>query len=505
MNKNVVIILMCLTAGLSACNGGGNSSPAPTPSMSPSPAPTNLPNVFSLTSVKDLQLDILKLDNTAIVGNLNRTKVAGHVSYKIKLTNPNSFALNISKIKFDNESAYLLMKNNESDNCFNQSWYQNTSTAATLLMPAGGSCSLYTISPWIQSYTSDKSQAGGKYQQDFVNYTASTSGFVFSRSGTLRTGMWCESGCYPIGNKDSMADGSNNAINSKYYNWPISRSVFRNYPQNAFVQDGNSVVNIYQGSDYITMQKESVVYDANQLDLVATSANPPIVVYSAAGSSAVYSFYISRSGTQGLAGVRLFGQSGPSVIGLSIGEISSGYFIGALSNGTFLSGLNDVLYEQDHIYGIDNLDSNGILDNISRISPKLPGFGVLYGADTENNLIIKSNNKTACYIKNIYYESIPALSDLSDIQTQPIISSKYYYSRNSATSERFYNFDQLVISNPFSYQVNTTMCQTLPILLAAESQIIITEKYTAVATDLGYFFVSAQNTSSGENDDMGVN
>jgi|LauGreDrversion4_2_1035121.scaffolds.fasta_scaffold576199_1 hypothetical protein len=64
--------------------------------------------------------------------------------------------------------------------------------------------------------------------------------------------------------------------------------------------------------------------------------------------------------------------------------------------------------------------------------------------------------------------------------------------------------DQQVVSNPFSYQVDATACQTIPVVLAAENPIIITEKYTAVATKQGYFFVSSTNTSAGENDDSGV-
>ena len=53
------------------------------------------------------------------------------------------------------------------------------------------------------------------------------------------------------------------------------------------------------------------------------------------------------------------------------------------------------------------------------------------------------------------------------------------------------------MNNPFSYQVDTTICQTIPTMLAAESQIIITDKYTAVATELGYFFVPSDEVYSG--------
>lgn len=490
---NAIFILLWVTI-LSGCNGGGGGSSDPTPNHSPTPS--NLPNVFSLTSVKDLQFDILKLDNSAIVGNLNRAKVAGHVSYKIKLTNPNSFALSINKIKFENESSYLFIRNTESDNCFNQSWYLQSASGTTLAMPSDASCSFYTTSPWIQSYTSDMSQAGAKYRHDFVNYTATAAGFGFSRTGTYRTSMHCESGCYPTGTQASLNDGTNNTINSKYYTWPISRGIFKDYPQASFIQDGNSVINLYLSGGYITMAKYPVAYDDSQLDLLPTTTVTPSVVYSGSSATSLNNFVFSSSGLQGLMSAELSFQ-GASILSLRD-------YIGAIGSSTFLSGLNNTLYSQDS-YGIEYLRSDDSLKWITALSANLPQVGTLYGADVDGNLIIKVGSTTSCYLKNVNYASIPALSNLSDIQTQNIRSSKYLYSKNAAANEQFYNLDQQVVTNPFSYQVDATDCQTIPVILASESQIIITEKYTAVATGQGYFFVSPANTSAGENDDSGVN
>ena len=491
--------LAILTSVIAACGGG--SSPAPTPSPT-SPTPSNLPNVFNLSSVKDLQFDILKLDNSVIVGNLNRTKVAGHVSYKIKVTNPNSFPLSINKIKFENESSYLFIRNNESDNCFKQSWYLQNSSGTTLAMPARASCSFYTVSPWIQSYTSDMSQAGAKYRQDFISYTATADGFGFSRAGAYRTTMHCESGCYPSGTQASLSAGTKNTINSKYYTWPISRGIFKDYPSAAFIQDGNSVINLYLPAGYLTMEKYPVAYDDSQLDLLPTTTVTPSTIYNGLATS-LTDFVFNSSGTQGLMSAQL--SFGTSILSLEV-DSATGVYIGSIiGSKIFLSGLNNTLYAQDS-YSIQYLrsDGSGYLSWITALSANLPQVGTLYGTDVDGNLIIKVGSTTSCYIKNVNYANIPALSNLGDIQTQNIRSSKYLYSKSPAASEQFYNLDQQVVSNPFSYQVDATACQTIPVVLAAENPIIITEKYTAVATKQGYFFVSSTNTSAGENDDSGV-
>lgn len=400
MRKRSLNMLTIITSVIAACGGGGGgSTPAPTPS--PSPTPSNLPNVFNLSSVKDLQFDILKLDNSVIVGNLNRAKVAGHVSYKIKVTNPNSFPLSINKIKFENESSYLFIRNNESDNCFKQSWYLQNSSGTTLAMPARASCSFYTVSPWIQSYTSDMSQAGAKYRQDFISYTATADGFGFSRAGAYRTTMHCESGCYPSGTQASLSAGTKNTINSKYYTWPISRGIFKDYPPAAFIQDGNSVINLYLPAGYLTMEKYPVAYDDSQLDLLPTTTVTPSMVYNDLATS-LTDFVFNSSGTQGIAAAYLISQGNISDITMGIGQTTaSGYFSGAFGDRALLNGLNNILYEQGS-QGIEYLlPSDRNFSWITALSANLPQVGTLYGTDVDGNLIIKVGSTTSCYIKNL--------------------------------------------------------------------------------------------------------
>lgn len=317
--------------------------------------------------------------------------------------------------------------------------------------------------------------------------------------------MHCESGCYPIGTQAILSDGTNNAINSKYYTWPISRSIFKDYPQASFIQNGNSVINLYLSAGYITMEKYPVAYDDSQLDLLPTTTVTPSTVYNGLATS-LNDFVFNSNGTQGIATAYLISQGNISDITMGIGQTSAtGYFSGAFGDMTLFNGLNNILYEQGS-QGIEYLlpnDKN--FSWITALSANLPQVGTLYGADVDGNLIIKVGSTTSCYLKNASYNSIPALSNLSDIQTQNIYSSKYLYSKSPAAGEQFYNLDQQVVNNPFSYQVDATVCQTIPLVLAAESQILITEKYTAVATSQGYFFVSSANTSAGENDDNGVN
>lgn len=508
MNKKS-LLLATLSLALTACNGGGGSDNSNPPQPSPTPTPPEtLPNVFDQNSVKDLKFDVLKLDNSTIVGSLNLTKVAGHVSYKIKLTNPNSFTLNINNIKFDNEDSYLFTRNNESDNCFNQSWYQQNNTSTTLAMPTNGSCSFYTTSPWIESYTTTLGASGAKLRHDFINYTATANGFGFSRAEIFRTNMWCNSGCSPLGNKASEVATTNNTINSKYFSWPISRSIFKNYSSASLIQNGNSIINLYAQYSEIMMQNYQVTYDASKLDLTTTAVEPVTMISNALNykASGINTFAFNRNGNSGaFEGDSInYGNSG---FGLRISNTTlDGYYFGGNDGKTYLSGLNGTIYKQN-ANGDDLSFMNGNYEFkwLKTISNNLPLNGTLYGADIGGNLIIKTGSKTACYLANLNYESIPALSNLEDIQTQPITSSKFLYSKNSSFGESFYKLNKQLVANPFSYQVSTSNCQTIPVGLTATDKIIITEKYAAVATTLGYFFVAPEFISNGENDDNGVN
>lgn len=496
MRPIYVSILACTLVMLSGCNGGGSSQPEP----SPTTTPLALPNVFDQSSVKDLQFNVMKIDNSEINNGIDLTKVAGHAYYKIKITNPNKFNLNITNVMFEHESSYLFVNNKESDNCFNQAWYISDGANTMLEMPANGSCSLYTISPWIKSYTTILSQVGEHSRLDFVNYTAIANGFGFSRLRYLRTNMWCESGCYPIGTMKELNASDDNTINLRYYTWPISRSIFKDVSPSSLIQNGDFVIEPYLDLGYIRMKKYPVSYDKNQHDLLPLQNVESFIAYNGT-ASALRSFSFNSDGSQGLIYAVLTQlERGRSILGLNIGYSSATgkYVAGAGDNDFFISGLNNVLYHENYSGAIGYLDNNNSLDDLNSLIPNIPIYGSLYGVDINNNFVIQPKNESNiyCYLKDINYGRIPALSNLSDIQTQPIISSKHLYSKNTNFAELFYNFNQKIMDNPFSYQVDTTICQTIPTMLAAESQIVITDKYAAVATDLGYFFVPSDEVYS---------
>lgn len=544
------IVLSAISgAGLIACNSGSGIVYPPQP-----PQP-KYPLIYDYSQIKELTVTILTESNQPIIGALNRTKVGGHVDYKLKITNPNNFALTISNMAINTITSnpeteeYLLHENNKSDNCFNQSWYKESGNGSYyMMMQPNATCSFYVTSPWIERYYTSFVDSSGPARVEssvsYFNYTANAGTFGFETDSVRRINMWCESGCEPIGmnaeSKDNYTHTDNpaNIIVSKYMVWRGTEDVYNTYnlglPESDFLLSGTA---IYANQN---MGPEIQIYNIYGYD-----AKTSKLEYSTSGSIGLAPTYPSRydwsignilNQIYNLDGSLIISTTNsltpwpdPKINGARIyttmlDQLESRIFSTYKFDSQYYeySGLDNKIYEQSSydntLYATFDPFARAI--PLKDISANLPQAGQFYGADESGNLIIQPNgsNSIRCYFKNMdYTSSMPPSSNLSDIKNQSIRSVYHLYSKNTVPNESFFDFNKQSQNNPFVYQVGTSnnICGTVPIGLVVSpdgNHIIITKKYTAIHTNQHiassnndyYLYIPPEYTSSGENDDTGI-
>ncbi|HMT03754.1 MAG TPA: hypothetical protein PKD00_10745 [Burkholderiales bacterium] len=501
LNLYSTLIISLFFAGcIGETNNNNNNQPNP-------PNPQDLPNVFDANSVQNIKFETLKLDDSYLK-NIDLTKVAGHATYKIRITNPNNFIANITNINFNNERStgnYYFSKNSEADNCFNKSWYKQNSSGASLAMPAKDSCSLYTTSLWLGI----QQQSG----TDTIDYELTNAGFGFQVKAGRKINLWCNNGCSPIGRKDFSPTITNNTISfTTSILTPTSDPTINNIPLNGFALGGDYLFSVGTASlSKLSFTRYQINYnkDKGNLDILGgkdfSSQTGAAVVPSYSG------FAISKDGYYAT-----YTYNRPNFYSSTtlVQNIDTGRTYGTITNEEPTIGLqgldNNLLWNSASYHLFFQTDFiTHTLAGLNKLSPTLPyDNSTILGVDADGNMVIKTGSSINCHMKQTNYVPVSSLSSFTALGDS-LVSSKYLYTNHANSVNKYYNFNgNVLLANNLYYQVDTSLCQVIslaentatPFLaIPTNYTLIITDKYTAIKTNAGYSFASIQSTSDGNN------
>jgi hypothetical protein len=484
------LLLSGLTIVLISCVGGSGGSNQPNPPAPP--APKDLPNPFDNSSVKDIKFETRNLDDT-LLPYIDLTKVGSHIDYKITITNPNKFNMLLANIQF--EKNYYFAKNDKPDNCFNKSWYsQNAELGVYLNMPSNSNCSLYTTSIWYENYSRDT-----KFS-DTVNYKIiNNNDWGYTVSKDKRQDIWCKSECLSSKTVTELPELANQIYHHIENLNPIADSSINALPITSFSLNGEYIVDGYVTGEVhdFGMERKKVVFDKDQnafkiLDTKIRHQQRP------SGSQMFLELMVNRDGADALGRFIVTGTPRGENAYYAKFENSSPYLTMPDIYGhefSFAIGLDNKVWLNDSArmprYNINPTDD--YLSDWSAISPNLDGIvtDVVY-SDLENNIITKKDDRLSCYTAGKSYKD-PLIADIGVRVNSKIISNTHIYANTSASEDlkKYYDFSQNEISFPVTYEFDAASCTlTNKFFVKTGSDMVITDKFTAVKTDKGYAIVN---------------
>jgi hypothetical protein len=509
MKKVSLPVLIISSAILAACNSGGG-----TPAPITSPPPPIYPNLNS-DSVKPIIFKTLKLDNSALT-SIDLSELGGHAKYKISITNPNTYSMNVLKLNFaDNASKgnYYFSKNAESDNCFNQSWYKTSESGSILEMPANASCSLYTTSFWLSS-----SYGGGS---DRINYTMThDNDFGINIVGNKEVNGWCTKKCTPIGtNINPTTTVESNKVSYK----TMSLKLTNNTVLNTLQVDGIALGGNYMFSSGIASPNKveftryEVSYNETSKDLNIVGGGTdfgPTYSFNPAKTPDISGFSVNKEGEYISFNFKDFGtifwvMGIGSYTSTGLSDVNTIALQGLDNNIWWNSEVGGKLYYQS----FNNFKAIKPLNEIS-LNSNLPSTNsTILGVDQYSNFVIKTGGNVDCYRKLsnnpvTYSLAIRAMSftALSD----HLISVNNLYTNHAVLPNLYYSINGNEATLPFDiyYVVDAGLCQAMPtqngqatpyIAVPKDNTLVITDEYSALKTESGYYFVSKGLTSAGNN------
>ncbi len=508
LKRSVFISMACLD--LIACGGGNNAE-----NKNPNPSPQNLPNVFDSTSVKNIKFDALRLDNSYLK-EVDLTKIAGHADYKIRITNPNSFNMNVTNLDFTNNFSkgnYYFIKNKELDNCFNQNWYIASASGASLNMPANSSCSFYTTSIWLGT------QQLNANNTDTIDYIVNNNGFGFQVKSNEKIKLWCKANCSVIGQQSKAQEPvTENRINVVHNKFNLSSDpIINSISTDGFALGGEYLFSSGVASiGALKFTRYQVYYNSNTGNLEIIGHNSFKEQFADESVIVSYSGFATQNNGSFVAhNVILPDNNSFMMFYEASKEIYGAYSSHIGSDGISLQGLDNNIWfnSKEHNLFYQIKDSNYHIKPLNLLSPNLPyKDSTILGVDSNGNMVIKTGNEINCYIKNFNYFKVTTPSTTLNIGGlnyplgDSVISYKYLYTNHANLDNKYYdvNGDPLSFDIYYQIELSNNLCQVMPIgapylVVPKDTTLIITDKYTAIKTKSGYTFASPNDTSDGRN------
>ena len=472
--------------------------------------------MFDSTSVQTIKFETLTLKGNYLK-TIDLTKVGGHASYKIRISNPNDFPMNLTKIGFTKDTTsgnYYFTNKAESDskydNCLQQAWYHSDVAGANLNMPANGSCSLYTTSLWL-----------GPEQASFtdsINYTVANPGFGFEVKRDQKINLWCQHDCSPVGGSSGFGDPvTDNRVNfSSNVLTPSKNEILNAIPLKGFALAGDYLFTAGTTTpNQLRFTRYQLSFANNQLNLMGSNLitfnfiKPTIPSYTgfATRKDGMFITYTFKIPTEPLLDVS--GTIFQAADSISTGHIS----MTGQEPTTGLQGLDNELWwnSATAIPYYQTYQTTYPLALLNQLSANLPASNsTILGVDPDGNMVIKTGSRISCYSKQTDYIPVPqpAYSSTFSTLADALISSKSLYTNHATLAEKYYDFNGRLLSSNLYYPIDAQLCQampraldgTVPYLVVPNGEtLIISDKYTAIKTNNSYVFAATTVTSDGSN------
>ncbi len=478
---------------LSSCGSGNGTTK--TDQISPIDPMNKYPNPFDNNSVRDISFTTKNLDDT-LLPYVDLSKVGSHIEYKIIISNPNEFSVNLTNLQFGNN--YYFEKNDNKDNCFNQSWYIKDETnvgVQNLNMPANARCSLYTTSIW---YVNNSNELANII--DYVNYEVKNdSNWGYTINANKRNKIWCKDKCSsttPV----AELPATNNSISFHLIKMsPLSDEVINSIPFTGFSLNGAYVFNGECIGNYLGVNRTKIIFNKDK-DIIEHYKEPLTIGYQLAFDYCSFrSVSPRRDGEYAAADFHLHGEQGANqVYYFNFKILSWTDNWNTRKTLSLVQGQDNKVWLSSEIF-MPRYNANDdywrTLNNWSKLSPNLKDVSVnVLATDLNGNVVAKdSNNKIYCYSVNNNYNEIQADPTLKS-NNQILANDDLYAIQPNNQIRNYYDFNQNKLSFVATYKFDANTCKVTDKFLVAPYQMIITDKFTALKTNEGYVAFAPEET-----------